>query len=232
MGSKKMNFGGFQKTSLIDYPGRISSILFTTGCNLRCPFCYNGRLIIEPKHNLLSEDDALNILESRKRFVTAVVLTGGEPTLDEDLPAFIGRLKKNDFSVKLDTNGFFPNILEICLAQVDYVAMDIKAPKEKYKKYTGIKVDTSLIKESIKILKSSDDLDYEFRTTVAPGLSSEDILKIVEWIAPAKKYFLQEFSVKKEIIDQKIKSLPTLETEDLKKIIKKITPNFVICKLR
>ncbi|MDH5795269.1 MAG: radical SAM protein, partial [Candidatus Bathyarchaeota archaeon] len=100
-----MKFGGFQKTSLIDFPGRISSILFTVGCNLRCPFCYNGRLIIEPKPPFLSEEDALRVLESRKKYVDAVVITGGEPALNEDLSFFVRRLKEKGFSVKLDTNG-------------------------------------------------------------------------------------------------------------------------------
>ena len=121
-----MKFGGLKKTSLIDFPNRISSVLFTLGCNLRCPFCHNWRLIINPKPPFLSEVDALKILRSRKRFVDAIVITGGEPTMNIELPIFVKKLKDEGFAIKLDTNGLLPEVLKSCLPYIDYIALDIK----------------------------------------------------------------------------------------------------------
>ncbi len=186
-----MKFGGFQKTSLIDFPGRISSILFTVGCNLRCPFCYNRRLIIEPKPPFLSEEDALKILESRRKYVDAVVITGGEPTLNEDLPVFVRRLKEKGFSVKLDSNGFFPQVLERCLPDVDYVAMDVKTSLDKYR-LLGAK-ETKGFLRSIGLLKEGR-VEYEFRNTAVPGLVDEDdVVKIGEMVRGARRFVFQQF---------------------------------------
>ena len=186
-----MKFGGFQKTSLIDFPGRISSILFTVGCNLRCPFCYNRRLIIEPKPPFLSEEDALKILESRRKYVDAVVITGGEPTVNEDLPAFVRRLKEKGFSVKLDSNGFFPQVLERCLSHVDYVAMDVKTSLDKYR-LLGAKETKGLLR-SIGLLKEGR-VEYEFRNTAVPGLvDEEDVAKMGEMVRGARRFVFQQF---------------------------------------
>ena len=186
-----MKFGGFQKTSLIDFPDRISSILFTVGCNLRCPFCYNRRLIIEPKPPFLSEEDALKILESRRKYVDAVVITGGEPTLNEDLLAFVRRLKEKGFSVKLDSNGFFPQVLERCLPHVDYVAMDVKTSVDKYR-LLGAK-ETKGFLRSIGLLKEGR-VEYEFRNTAVPGLVDEDdVPKMGQMVRGARLFVFQQF---------------------------------------
>jgi len=186
-----MKFGGFQKTSLIDFPDRISSILFTIGCNLRCPFCYNGRLILDPKPPFLSEDKALEILLSRKKYVDAVVITGGEPTMNRDLPKFIRRLKENDFHVKLDTNGFYPETLRECLQYLDYVAMDVKTSLEKYM-LLGAKGTENLLR-SIQMIKEGK-VDYEFRNTVVPRIvNEEDIHKIGRIVKGAKRFVFQQF---------------------------------------
>jgi len=186
-----MKFGGFQKTSLIDFPARISSILFTVGCNLRCPFCYNRRLIIEPKPPFLSEEDALKILESRRKYVDAVVITGGEPTLNEDLLAFVRRLKEKGFSVKLDSNGFFPQVLERCLPHVDYVAMDVKTSVDKYR-LLGAK-ETKGFLRSIGLLKEGR-VEYEFRNTAVPGLVDEDdVPKMGQIVRGARLFVFQQF---------------------------------------
>ena len=153
-----MKFGGIQKTSIIDFPNKISSILFTVGCNLRCPFCHNWRLVLNPKPPFLSEEDALKILESRKKYVDAVVITGGEPTMNKDLPDFVERLKKKGFSVKLDTNGFFPQTLAKCLPNLDYVAMDMKTSLEKYR-LMGAK-DTNPLLRSVKLIMKGQ-VEYE-----------------------------------------------------------------------
>jgi len=186
-----MKFGGLQKTSLLDFPGEVSSILFTIGCNLRCPYCYNGRLILRPKPPFLSEEDALQILESRKEYVTAVVITGGEPALNRDLPVFVRRLKDRGFSVKLDTNGFFPKILEKCLPHLDYVAMDVKTSLEKYN-LLGAE-STSGFLQSIELLKQGR-VDYELRNTVVPGIvNEEDVPKMGEMVTGAKRFVFQQF---------------------------------------
>jgi len=199
-----MKFGGLQKTSLIDFPGKVSSILFTIGCNLRCPYCYNGRLIIKPKPPFISEEDTLQILESRRKYVTAVVITGGEPALNKDLPIFVKGLKTCGFSVKLDTNGFFPKILEKCLPYLDYVAMDVKTSLEKYN-LLGAK-STSGFLQSIELLKGGK-VDYEFRNTVVPGIvNQEDVPKMGETVSDAKRFVFQQF-LPKETLDKRFKDV-------------------------
>ncbi|RLI04128.1 anaerobic ribonucleoside-triphosphate reductase activating protein [Candidatus Bathyarchaeota archaeon] len=186
-----MKFGGLQKTSLLDFPDRVSSILFTIGCNLRCPFCHNGRLILDPKPPFLSEEDALKILLSRKKYVDAVVITGGEPTMNKDLPEFIRRLKENGFHIKLDTNGFYPETLKECLPYLDYVAMDVKTSLEKYK-LLGAKNTGNLLRSIRMIMEGK--VDYEFRNTVVPGIvNEEDIPKIGRMVEGAKRFAFQQF---------------------------------------
>jgi pyruvate formate lyase activating enzyme len=199
-----MRFGGLQKTSLIDFPGKISSILFTVGCNLRCPFCYNGRLIIDPKPPFLSEEDALKILKSRKKYVDAVVITGGEPAMNQDLPAFVQRLKNDGFSVKLDTNGFFPGILEKCLPSLDYVAMDFKTSLEKYRLLGANDLHNLL--QSLEVLKKGH-MDYELRNTTVPTIvTEEDIPKMGETVRGAKRFAFQQF-IPGETLDKTLNNL-------------------------
>jgi pyruvate formate lyase activating enzyme len=184
-------FGGIQKTSLVDFPDRIATVLFTTGCNLRCPFCHNWRLVLEPKGSFLEENDVLQILESRRRHIDAVVVTGGEPTMHADLPKFLLELKERGFSVKLDTNGFFPDVLEKSLQHVNYIALDVKTSLEKYVLLGANEMSNFL--RTIEILKHGN-VDYEFRTTVVPGfVDKEDIPKIGECVEGAKRFVFQQF---------------------------------------
>ena len=186
-----MKFGGLQKTSLLDFPGRVCSILFTVGCNLRCPFCHNWRLILNPKPPFLSEEDALKILLSRKKYVDAVEITGGEPAMNRDLPRFVKRLKEYGFQVKLDTNGFYPEVLKECLPYLDYIAMDVKTSLEKYRLLGAKSVDKML--ESIEIIKEGN-VDYEFRNTVVPKIVEEDdVPKIGRLVKGAKRFVFQQF---------------------------------------
>ena len=186
-----MRFGGIQKTSLLDFPDRIATVLFTPGCNLRCPFCHNWRLVLDPKPPFLSEETVFQILESRRKYVDAVAITGGEPTLHQDLPQFIKKLKEKGFAVKLDTNGFFPQILEECLPHVDYVALDVKTSLEKYA-LLGAKDLTGFLR-TIEILKQGT-VDYEFRCTVVPGfVTEEDIPKMGELVKGGKRFAFQQF---------------------------------------
>jgi pyruvate formate lyase activating enzyme len=186
-----MKFSGIQKTSLIDFPERIASVLFTPGCNLRCPFCYNWRIVVDPKPPFLQEETALKILESRKKFVDAVVVTGGEPTMHKEMPRFLKKLKERGFTVKLDTNGFYPQVLEECLAYVDYIALDVKTSLEKYLKLGAKSVEDLL--RTIEILKTGK-VEHEFRTTVVPSfVDAEDIQKIGELVKGARTFAFQQF---------------------------------------
>jgi len=231
-----MEIGGLQKTTLIDYPGKIATTVFVIGCNFRCPFCYSSELVLPEKiknQPRISQADFFIFLKKKIGFLDGVVICGGEPTIHPDLPDFIRKIKKIGFLVKLDTNGFFPELLRELIERklLDYVALDIKAPKEKYNFFTGKVNNIENIEKSINILKRGK-IDYEFRTTVAPGLNKTDILEIVQWISPAKNYFLQEINLEKEIIDPDIKKLPLLSREELKKIISEIKFNFEFCQLR
>jgi len=191
-----MRIGGFQKFSLIDYPGKICAIVFTQGCNFRCPYCHNPELV-KPSlfGKTIPEEEILSFLEKRKEKLDAVEITGGEATLQKDLVDFIRRIKEMGYLVKLDTNGSNPEMLEIIINHglVDYIAMDIKAPLEKYKEVTHSVISPEKIKRSIRIIMNSN-IKYEFRTTVVKSqLSEEDIISIGKLIEGAELYILQKF---------------------------------------
>ena len=186
-----MKFCGFQKTSLVDFPDRVASVLFTPGCNLRCPYCHNWRIVLEPKPPFLNEETVFRLLEGRRRFVDAVVVTGGEPTIHKELPKFLKRLKERGFAVKLDTNGFNSQVLEECLAFVDYVALDVKTSLEKYH-LLGAKDTTELLR-TIEVLKTGK-VEYEFRTTMVPDfVGKEDLSKLLEIVKGARIFAFQQF---------------------------------------
>jgi len=199
-----MKIGGFQKTSLLDYPGYISAIIWTVGCNFRCPFCYN-RDIVFGNVEFISEEDILSYLEKRKGMLEGLVVTGGEPLLQDDIIVFAGKVKKLGYLLKIDTNGCFPEKLQELIDKklVDYVAMDVKAPKEKYDKLTGYKTDLNKIEKSIEIIKA-DAPDYEFRTTYVPKfLYKDDIVEIAKWLKGAKNFYLQQFTNNPPMISNK-----------------------------
>jgi pyruvate formate lyase activating enzyme len=199
-----MKFSGLQKVSLIDYPNKVASVLFTPGCNLRCGFCHNWRIAVDPKPPFLQEAVALEILESRKKYVDAVVVTGGEPCMHKELPKFLAKLKKRGFQVKLDTNGFYPEVLEQCLGHVDYVALDVKTSLEKYK-LLGARDTTGLLR-TVEMLKMGKVL-YEFRTTVVPELiTAEDMTQICELVKGAKTHAFQQF-VPQDTLDKHFEGL-------------------------
>jgi len=186
-----MKFSGIQKTSLIDFPDRIATVLFTPGCNLRCPFCYNWRIVLDPKPPFINEETVIEILEKREKYVKAVVITGGEPMIHKDIPRFLKRLKEKGFAVKLDTNGFFPDVLKECLPFIEYVALDVKTSLEKYGNL-GAK-NTADFLRTVGILKNGK-LECEFRTTVVPGfVDKEDIQKMGEIVKGGKRFAFQQF---------------------------------------
>jgi len=212
-----VKFSGLLKTSLIDYPNKISSVLYTPGCNLRCPFCHNWRIVLDPKPPFLQEIEALKILESRKKYIDAVVITGGEPTMHDDLPNFIMKLKKKGFQVKLDTNGFYPEVLQACLPFVDYVALDIKTTTEKYFAL-GAKTTIGLL-YSINMLKMGK-IPYEFRTTIVPKLiTAEDVPQIGELLAGGNNLVLQQYN-SEDTLDKAYEKIEPYSAEEIKKIAK------------
>lgn len=187
---------------MIDYPGKISAIVFTQGCNFRCPYCHNPELV-DP--HLFSEqidpDDIFAFLEKRKGKLDAVVITGGEPTIHKDLPIFAQRIKDMGYLVKVDTNGTNPDILRdiISRGSVDYIAMDLKAPIEKYEHVVKVQVNKDAIATSVSMILDSG-VDYEFRTTLVRGLLiPDDILKIGDMIRGARQYVLQKFVSSKHL---------------------------------
>lgn len=221
--SKMLLIGGFQKSSLIDYPGKISAIIFTQGCNFRCPYCHNPELIEMSGATALAVAPILDFLKQRKDKLDAVVITGGEPTLHKDLPEFIKPIKQLGFCIKLDTNGTNPDMLQKLIDDnlVDYVAMDIKAPIEKYKEITCTKVNNDNILRSIEILKSSN-VGYEFRTTVVKSqLSIKDFEKIGQMVSGAPLYYLQRFLPTKTL-DNSFLDQKTYSDEEFSQIIKNL----------
>ena len=191
-----MQIGGLHKVSLIEYPGKISAIVFTQGCNFRCPYCYNPELVDPDLYGeCLSEEEVFSFLERRKGKLDAVTITGGEPTIHHDLIGFIKRVKKMGYLIKLDTNGSDPDVLRQlfsgCL--LDYIAMDIKGPLHKYKTVTQSKIDEDKIRQSIGIIMKSA-VPYEFRTTIPKRLLHEDdLVEMGKLLRNAGRYILQNF---------------------------------------
>jgi pyruvate formate lyase activating enzyme len=192
-----MKIVGYQGVSLIDFPGHIASVLYTTGCNFACPYCQNPDLV---KKNSSAHPMAPNQIEEiifeRKGFIDGVSITGGEPTLWADLPDFLQKLRDMDLKTKVDTNGYLPDVIANLLEKglVDFVAMDIKSSFDKYAQAAGTNVDIGRVDRSIELLMNSN-VDYEFRTTVHPdSVTKDDIKQIAARISGAKSYRLQQFS--------------------------------------
>jgi len=192
-----MKIGGFQALTLSDFPGHIAAIVFTQGCNFRCPFCHNGPLLPldRPAAELIDEGLVLDALKTRAAFLDGVVITGGEPTLQEDLRTFTKRIRTMRLKVKLDTNGSRPDVLADLLAGrlFDCVAMDIKAPFAKYPQVTGVDAPVEAIRESIALLVA-DGTPCEFRTTFVPSLLSErDLDEIRSYLPDGAQHAVQAF---------------------------------------
>jgi pyruvate formate lyase activating enzyme len=187
---------GFEKVSLIDYPGKMASIVFLPDCNFRCGFCQNPDLIESPGEiPAVSEGEVLGYLKSKKSWIDGVVVTGGEPTLHKGVPEFLRKVKGIGLLVKLDTNGTSPEMLEELIREklVDYIAMDIKAPPGRYEEVSRARVDIEDIKRCVGIIRESG-LEYEFRTTVPKSVIREkDVEEIGKWLKGSKVFFIQQF---------------------------------------
>ena len=214
-----MNIQGFNKLTLLDYPGLTACTVFTGGCDLRCPFCHNSPLVLDPRGTEgYTVDEVLGHLKKRKGILDGVCLTGGEPLLQKDSLDFIRHLKQFGYKIKLDTNGFYPERLKVAIDEnlVDYIAMDIKSSLENYPLAVGIPdIDITPVKESVRLIMASG-IDYEFRTTAVKGLHLvSDFEKIGLWLKDAKRYFIQQFIDSGDIISEGLSAFSKEETEKL-----------------
>lgn len=218
---------GFQKLTLLDYPGKTACTVFTGGCNYRCPFCHNAGLVTKLDTEIISEGEVLSHLKKRQGILDGVAISGGEPLLQGDIEEFLQKIKELGYSIKLDTNGSFPDKLKSIIDKglCDYVAMDIKNSKERYNETIGIdNFDISLMEKSVEILKNSD-VDFEFRTTVTKNFHTmEDIEKIGEWIKGTEKYYLQNFVDSGNLIDSNVEGVSKEEMQLMLERIKKYVP--------
>ena len=203
-----MKIAGYEKLSLQDFPNQISCIIFTQGCNIRCPFCQNSTLIPMDAKNLISEDEIFNYLNLRKNIISGVTISGGEPTLQPDLENFIDKVKDLKLKVKLDTNGLNTKLLEKLIEnqKIDYVAMDIKNSLNKYSLTSGVaKINMQNILNSIELLKKGK-VDYEFRTTIINEFHTlQDIIEIIKLVGNSN-YYLQNFKNSEYVLDKTLTS--------------------------
>ena len=224
-----MKINGFQKLTLLDFPGHTACTVFTGGCNLRCPFCHNALLVTEAEElEEYPEEEILAFLKKRQGILDGVAITGGEPLLQRDIRSFIEKVRALGYSVKLDTNGTFPKILrELAEAGLlDYVAVDIKNSKKKYGETTGRpEIDLDPVSETVEFLLHGS-VPYEFRTTVVREFhTKEDIEKIGEWIRGADRYVLQHFEDSGNLIGKNMHPVPREEMLEMQQIVRKYVGN-------
>lgn len=216
-----MQLLGLNKTTLLDYPEHVAATVFTGGCNFRCPFCHNMDLVLGGIEAGLTEEEFFSLLEKRRGILDGVCITGGEPTLQKDLPDFIRRIRDMEYLVKLDTNGYCPEVLEALLRdnQLDYVAMDIKSSPANYPVVTGKKdLDISKVQKSVELLKASV-IPYEFRTTVVKGLHQvEEFEEIGGWLQGARAYFLQAYRDSEKVPVKSLTSFSEAEMEEMRQL--------------
>lgn len=201
-----MKIAGYQPLSLIDYPDRLAAIVWTQGCNFKCPFCYNPQLI-KMDGGLIEEKNILYELDMRREEIEGLVITGGEPTIQPDLIDFIKKVKDIGLLVKLDTNGSNPNVIKELIENklVDYIAMDIKSNFVLYPRATGVHGFVDNIKESIELIKNSK-IEYEFRTTLVPTiLKAKHIAEIAEYIGQVNLYVIQQFDNTHSLLNKNLK---------------------------
>ncbi len=219
-----MQIHGFNKTTLLDYPGIVAATVFTGSCNFRCPYCQNADLVLNPNSQpTIPEEEILSHLKKRKGITEGICITGGEPTIHADLKDFIKKCKEIGLKVKLDSNGYRPEVIRNLIDEklIDYVAMDIKNSLDEYDIVAGVKLDTKRIKETIDMLIAGP-IDYEFRTTVVKELHRmENFEKIAELIKGAKKYYLQGYEDSERVIQRGFSSYTKKELEEFLPVLRK-----------
>jgi pyruvate formate lyase activating enzyme len=226
---------GLNKTCLIDFQPYTSCVVFLGGCNFRCGYCHNPDLVLHFNNiPTISEDEFFSFLDSRKKWLDGVVISGGEPTIHKDLVSFIAKIKEKGYLVKLDTNGSNPAVISELIDKklVDYIATDIKTSLGDYNNVCGVDVDIKKIRESIEIIKNSS-VDHEFRTTFIPGIvTRENAIKIGETLKGTRKYVIQNFREKADMIEARFKNLKPYSKEELEEIKKAVKDCFGEVKIR
>ena len=215
-----MRIGGFNKLTTQDFPGNLACIIFTSGCNFDCDYCYN-RDLVECHAPEIKEEEIFSYLEKRKKMLDGVVISGGEPTIWDDLIPFIEKIREYGFKVKLDTNGYRPEVLKEIIDRklVDYIAMDIKAIFNKYFKVIKKNIDTDKLLESIELIKKSN-IDHEFRTTIIKGMHTiEDLEKMIN-LVDGDPYYLQNFKMEDTVKAKKMEGFTEEELKDIKEYFK------------
>ena len=222
-----MNVQGYQKLTLLDFPGRTACTVFTGGCNLRCPFCHNAGLVRTPLAEKNRTDEVLEYLHKRRGILDGVCVTGGEPLLQPDLADFLRKIKEMGYAVKLDTNGSLPDRLEDLLAQglIDYVAMDVKSSPAGYTAATGTEVDVAVYDRSVQILRNSG-VPHEFRTTAVGGIHTpEDFAAIGRWLGDVPRYFIQRFVDSGQLLGEGYHPFSIEEMEQLLTTVREYIPS-------
>lgn len=223
-----MKIYGLNKTTLLDYPGKVAAVIFLGGCNFRCPFCQNSTLVLNPSAQPeIPVKEVLSFLKKRQGILDGVCVTGGEPTLSPDLPELLQEIRALGYSIKLDTNGTHPALLK-ALAEQDLIqmaAVDIKACPDNYPALCGlVHPEINAVKETVNFLKNGA-LDYEFRTTVVRELHSEkDFIEIGQWLTGAKAYYLQAYRDSEEVLQPGFSSYTQKELEHFREILKRTIP--------
>ena len=223
-----MNLYGLQKLTLLDYPGNLACTVFTGGCNFRCPFCHNSSLVLPPLASpMMMEEEFLAFLQKRKGMLEGVCITGGEPLMQPDLFSFLSSIHQLGYSVKLDTNGSFPDRLRESVRRglVDYVAMDIKNSKKKYAATAGVSSAVlQSIQDSMDFLLE-EHIPYEFRTTIVKGMhTKEDLIEIADWIQGTRRYFLQKFVNSGSCIDENCEAYSDEEMREMLRMVRMKIP--------
>lgn len=222
-----MKLCGLQKTTLLDYPGHVAATVFLGGCNFRCPYCHNSQIIGGDSESIFTKEEIFDFFKKRKGILEGICITGGEPTLDAGLEAFLKEIKELGYLIKLDTNGYRPEILKDLAGKrlLDYVAMDIKAGRKNYANASGVPgIKIRNIEESAAFLKSRT-IPYEFRTTVVKGIHSlEDFKDIGRWLAGPSSYFLQNYVDSDQVLCPGNQSFSKEELETFLGVLKPYMP--------
>ena len=223
-----MKIHGFQSLTLLDYPGKVACTVFLGGCNFRCPFCQNTGLVLAPEREaVVPMEEVMGVLRKRRGMLDGVCITGGEPTLTSDLREFILRVRELGYLVKLDTNGYRPEVLENLLAEglLNYVAMDIKSSPENYARVAGLPgLDLQRIRHSVELLMEAG-VDYEFRTSVAQGLHTrEDIEAIGRWLQGCRRYFLQNYRESEQVMMPVFAGFSREQLENFRRLLLEYIP--------
>lgn len=225
-----MRLAGLQKLTMLDFPSKLACIVFTQGCNLRCSYCQNSSLIKVKGDNELSEEEFFNFLEKRKKQLDGVVITGGEPTIQKDLPEFIKKIKDLGYLVKLDTNGTNPEMIKKLISEklVDYIAMDVKNILDEYEDVCKVKINIGSIKKSIKIIKHGG-IKHEFRMTIIKNIHNIfKIVEVLELIGKDEVFYLQNFEDSEDVLDKTLKSFSKEELINIQKELEERFPNVVV----